>query len=102
MKWGEYSSEVQLILKKSENNKSSALPPRLTYVPRANGLPVSLSEHGTSSTGTQDDTKNISISQSSDFDDMQGGLERNRDTRKSLTFSGFHGGITEGSSEVSF
>lgn len=102
MKWGEYSSEVQLILRKSENNKTNALPSRLTYVPRANGLPVSLSEHGTSSTGIQEDTKNISISQSSDFDDMQGGLERNRDTRKSLTFSGFHGGITEGNSEVSF
>ncbi|XP_011142306.1 ras association domain-containing protein 8 [Harpegnathos saltator] len=99
MKWGEYSSEVQLILRKSEN-KSNALPSRLTYVPRANGLPVSLSEHGTSSTGIQNDTKNMPISQSSDFDDTQGGLERNRDTRKSLTFSGFHGAITEGNSEI--
>ncbi|XP_036151182.1 ras association domain-containing protein 8-like [Monomorium pharaonis] len=104
MKWGEYSSEVQLILRRStpENNKTNALPSRLTYASRANGLPISLSEHGTSSTATmQDDSKNISTTQSLDFaDDMQGGLERNRDTRKSLTFSAFHGGITEGSTEI--
>lgn len=102
MKWGEYSSEVQLILRRStsENNKTSALPSRLTYASRTNGLPISLSEHGTGTTTVQDDTKNISTTQSSDFDDMQGGLERNRDTRKSLTFSGFHGDITEGNTEV--
>lgn len=101
MKWGEYSSEVQLILRRStsENNKTSALPSRLTYASRASGLPISLPEHGTGTTSVQDDTKNISTSQSSDFDDMQGGLERNRDTRKSLTFSGFHGD-TEGSTEI--
>jgi len=102
MKWGEYSSEVQLILRRStsENNKTNALSSRLTYASRANGLPISLPEHGTSTAGIQDDNKNVST-QSSDFDDTQGGLERNRDTRKSLTFSGFHGGITEGSTEVS-
>ncbi|KAL6422538.1 hypothetical protein ACFW04_010649 [Cataglyphis niger] len=101
MKWGEYSSEVQLILRRStsENNKTNALPSRLTYASRTNGLPISLSEHGTGTTTVQDDTKNISTTQSSDFDDMQGGLERNRDTRKSLTFSGFHGDITEGNTE---
>jgi len=103
MKWGEYSSEVQLILRRStsENNKTNALPSRLTYASRANGLPISLPEHGTNTAGMQDDSKNVSTTQSSDFDDTQGGLERNRDTRKSLTFSGFHGGITEGSTEVS-
>jgi len=102
MKWGEYSSEVQLILRRStsENNKTNALPSR-TYASRINGLPISLPEHGTSTAGTQDDNKNVSTTQSSDFDDTPGGLERNRDTRKSLTFSGFHGGITEGSTEVS-
>lgn len=102
MKWGEYSSEVQLILRRStsENNKTSALPSRLTYASRANGLPISLPEHGTGTTTVQDDTKNILTTQSSDFDDIQGGLERNRDTRKSLTFSGFHGDITEGNTEV--
>lgn len=101
MKWGEYSSEVQLILRRStpENNKTSALPSR--YAPRANGLPVSLPEHGTSATSVPDDAKSISSPQSSDFDDTQGGFERNRDTRKSLTFSGFHGGITESGTEVS-
>lgn len=101
MKWGEYSSEVQLILRRStsENNKTNALPSRLTYASRtSSGLPISLPEHGTG-TSVQDDTKNISTTQSSDFDDIQGGLERNRDTRKSLTFSGFHGD-TEGSTEV--
>lgn len=103
MKWGEYSSEVQLILRRSstlENNKTSALPSRLTHTPRVNGLPVSI-EHSTGTTTLQDDIKNISYTQSSDFDDIPGGLERNRDTRKSLTFSGLHGGITEGSTEAS-
>ena len=56
---------------------------------------------GTGTASIQDESKNVSTMQSSDFDDTQGGLERNRDTRKSLTFSGFHGSITEGSTEVS-
>ncbi|XP_012225428.1 ras association domain-containing protein 8 [Linepithema humile] len=99
MKWGEYSSEVQLILRRSENNKTCALPSRLTHTSRVNALPVSI-EHSTGTTTLQDDIKNISYTQSSDFDDMPGGLERNRDTRKSLTFSGLHGGITEGSTEI--
>lgn len=102
MKWGEYASEVQLILRRStpENNKTNALPSR-AHTSRTNGLPVSLSEQGTGNNNTQDDNKNMSGSQSSEFDEVQGGLERNRDTRKSLTFSGFHGGITEGGTEVS-
>lgn len=100
MKWGEYSSEVQLILRRSTSeNKTSALSSRLTHTPRVNGLPVSI-KHSTDAT-LQDDIKNISYTQNSDFDDMLSGLDRNRDTRKSLTFSGLHGGITEGSTEVS-
>ncbi|XP_020280431.1 ras association domain-containing protein 8 isoform X2 [Pseudomyrmex gracilis] len=101
MKWGEYASEVQLILRRStpENNKTNALPSR-AHTSRTNGLPVSLSEQGTGNNNTQDDNKNMSGSQSSEFDEVQGGLERNRDTRKSLTFSGFHGGITEGGTEI--
>jgi Ras association domain-containing protein 7/8 len=101
MKWGEYSSEVQLILRRStseNNNKTTALSnTRLTYASRTNGLPGS--EHGTG-TDVQDGIKNIPATQNMDFDDTQGGLERNKDTRKSLTFSGFHGTITEGSTEV--
>lgn len=102
MKWGEYSSEVQLILRRStpDNNKTNALSSR-TYALRSNGLPISLPEHGTGTAGMQDDSKNVTSMQSSDFDDTSGGLERNRDTRKSLTFSGFHGSITESSTEVS-
>ncbi|KAG5311948.1 RASF8 protein, partial [Pseudoatta argentina] len=101
MKWGEYSSEVQLILRRSTpENKTNALSSRLTYSSRTNGLPISLPEHGTGTAGIQDESKNVSITQNSDFDDIQGGLERNRDTRKSLTFSGFHGSITEGSTEI--
>lgn len=102
MKWGEYSSEVQLILRRStseNNNKTTALNTRLTYGSRTNGLPVSLSEHVTG-TDVQDGTKSVPATQNLSFDDVQGGLERNRDTRKSLTFGGFHGGITEGSTEV--
>ncbi|KAH0946770.1 hypothetical protein HN011_011742 [Eciton burchellii] len=101
MKWGEYSSEVQLILRRStseNNNKTTALSnTRLTYASRTNGLPGS--EHGTG-TDVQDGIKNIPATQNMDFDDTQGGLERNKDTRKSLTFSGFHGTITEGSTEI--
>lgn len=48
----------------------------------------------------QEDSKTAPTILNSDFDDLQGGLERNRDTRKSLTFGGFQGNLTENNADV--
>ncbi|KAG7210400.1 hypothetical protein KM043_011932 [Ampulex compressa] len=101
MKWGEYSSEVQLILRRStpEGNKpQSSLGSRLPHASRANGVATSLPEHNTNN--TQDDTKTTSTVSSFDFDELQGCLDRNRDTRKSLTFAGLHGSVTENNTDI--
>lgn len=98
MKWGEYSSEVQLILRRStpENNKaSSSLGTRLNHGTRSNGVMSSASEHNSA----QDDAKNTTTP-NSEFDDLQGCLDRNRDIRKSLTFGGLHGHVMENNTEV--
>lgn len=102
MKWGEYSSEVQLILRRStaENNKaSSSLGTRLTHSARSNGIISSASENVTTSNSGQGDAKNTTTS-SSEFDDLQGCLDRNRDIRMSLTFGGLHGNVIENNTEV--
>ncbi|OAD55318.1 Ras association domain-containing protein 8 [Eufriesea mexicana] len=99
MKWGEYSSEVQLILRRStpENNKaSSSLGTRINHGTRSNGMMSSTSDHITTNSG-QDDAKNITSN--SEFDDLQGCLDRNRDIRKSLTFGGLHGSVMENNTE---
>lgn len=101
VKWGEYSSEVQLILRRStpENNKaSSSLGTRLNHGTRSNGIMSPTTEHITSNNG-QDDTKNTVIA-NSEFDDLQGCLDRNRDIRKSLTFGGLHGHVMENNTEI--
>lgn len=105
MKWGEYSSEVQLILRRStpENSKTlSSLGSRLTHGPRSNGIVNSASEHATITNSGQDDTKGITTVPNTEFDDIQGCLDRNRDTRKSLTFGGLHGNVMENNTEVTF
>ena len=90
MKWGEYASEVQLILRRSspEGNKTRNL------------LGVDVSQ----GTGTSDPSHNESkLSPTvtpSEFEGIQphAVLERNRDIRKSLTFSGggsLHGTVTQ-------
>ncbi|XP_066580938.1 ras association domain-containing protein 8 [Prorops nasuta] len=104
MKWGEYSSEVQLILRRSssDNNKSAnVVSNRLSYGTKINGIPGLLSEHTTVNNSTQEHTesKNVSSAFNTYFDDMQLGFERNRTMRKSLTYSGFHGVISENNSE---
>ncbi|XP_029038449.1 ras association domain-containing protein 8 isoform X1 [Osmia bicornis bicornis] len=102
MKWGEYSSEVQLILRRStaENNKaSSSLGTRLTHSARSNGIISSASENVATSNSGQDDAKNTTTS-SSEFDDLQGCLDRNRDIRMSLTFGGLHGNVIENNTEI--
>ncbi|XP_076292937.1 ras association domain-containing protein 8 [Lasioglossum baleicum] len=103
MKWGEYSSEVQLILRRSapDSNKAlSSLGTRLNHGPRSNGVVSSTSEHSAISPSGQDDTKNTTTTLNSEFDDFQGCLDRNRDTRKSLTFGGLHGNMMENNTEI--
>ena len=103
MKWGEYSSEVQLILRRStpEGNKvPGSLGSRLNHGPRSNGIVGSGSDHATTVSSGQDDTKSTTTAQSSEFDDLQGCLDRNRDTRKSLTFGGLHGNVTENNTDI--
>ena len=103
MKWGEYSSEVQLILRRStpEGNKvPSSLGSRLNHGPRSNGIVGSGLDHATTVSSGQDDTKSTMTAQSSEFDDLQGCLDRNRDTRKSLTFGGLHGNVMENNTDI--
>ena len=103
MKWGEYSSEVQLILRRStpEGNKvPSSLGSRLNHGPRSNGIVSSGLDHATTVSSGQDDTKSTTTAQSSEFDDLQGCLDRNRDTRKSLTFGGLHGNVMENNTDI--
>lgn len=100
MKWGEYASEVQLILRKSnpDGNKNTSPNPRFTQTNRVNGMQNPLAEHSLNNSFLE----NVKGSPTmvSEFDDGQGGLERNRDIRKSLTFSGLHGNMSEISPEV--
>ena len=101
MKWGEYASEVQLILRKSilEGNKNIASAnPRSVHSNRANGMQNPLAEH--SLNNSLHDSVKGTPTIGADFDDIQSGLERNRDIRKSLTFSGLHGNMSENSPEV--
>lgn len=103
MKWGEYASEVQLILKKSnpEGNKSAGPSnSRSIYSNRANGMQNPLAEHSLNSSLSESMKGSPTIG--SDFEDVHSGLERNRDIRKSLTFSGLHGNMSDLSPEVSF
>ncbi|XP_051161149.1 ras association domain-containing protein 8 [Leptopilina boulardi] len=100
MKWGEYASEVQLILKRStpESNKTPGPSgTRLVHGSRPSGLPSSL---GDQSLNPYEDAKCSPTNPIQEFDDVQDGLERNRDIRKSLTFSGLHGNTSENTSEV--
>ncbi len=101
MKWGEYASEVQLILQKSnpDGNKNITSPnPRFTQTNRINGMQNPLADHSLNNTFLENIKGSPSIA--SEFDEIQGGLDRNRDIRKSLTFSGLHGNMSEISPEV--
>lgn len=101
MKWGEYSSEVQLILRRSaDNNKSSGSSvSRTTHGTRLNGTSNTSSEVGTAN-NVSEEAKTISAISNTDFDDSQNVLERNRDTRKSSTFCGFQGNLTESNTDI--
>ncbi|XP_014211277.1 ras association domain-containing protein 8 [Copidosoma floridanum] len=101
MKWGEYASEVQLILRKStpEGNKNTASAnPRPVHTNRANGIQNPLAEHSLNNSFY--DSVKGSPTIGSDFDDIQSSLERNHDIRKSLTFSGLHGNMSDISPEI--
>ncbi|XP_043500394.1 ras association domain-containing protein 8 isoform X1 [Polistes fuscatus] len=102
LKWGEYSSEVQLILRRStDNNKNpGSSASRITHGTRINGTSNMSSEVGAMN-NVQEDSKSTPTILNSDFDELQqGGLDRNRDTRKSLTFGGFQGNLTENNADV--
>ncbi|KAK2584835.1 hypothetical protein KPH14_007147 [Odynerus spinipes] len=101
LKWGEYSSEVQLILRRStDNNKSpGSSASRVTHGTRINGTSSMSSEFGAMN-NIPEDSKTSTTILNTDFDDSQGGLERNRDTRKSSTFCGFQGTLTESNMDI--
>lgn len=113
MKWGEYSSEVQLILRKSfpEGNKAQgSAGSRSTQRSNTNGLPSTQSEGtyykdgkypGPAAQEWQDFTRNPMVSASPENDEPKG-MERNRDIRTSLTFGGLCSTVQENTSEVRF
>ncbi|XP_035722329.1 uncharacterized protein LOC118441700 isoform X4 [Vespa mandarinia] len=72
---------------------------RITHGTRINGTTNMSSEVGATN-NVQEDSKTTPTILNSDFDDLQGGLERNRDTRKSLTFGGFQGNLTENNADI--
>ena len=97
MKWGEYASEVQLILRKtSSEGKISSNNTRSPYMNQANGMQNPLADYGLNNSLLENVKGSPKIS--SDFEDC--GLDRNRDIRKSLTFSGLHGNTSDMSPEV--
>ncbi|XP_014226989.1 ras association domain-containing protein 8 isoform X2 [Trichogramma pretiosum] len=102
MKWGEYAPEVQLVLRKStpDGNKSNVpTNSRGMHANRPNGMQNPLADHCLS-TNFHDNVKG-SPTIGSDYDEGQSsGLERNRDIRKSLTFSGHHGNLNDCSPEI--
>lgn len=97
MKWGEYASEVQLILRKStpESNKNiaSSANQRSLHTNRTNGMQNPLADHSLNNSFY--DSVKGSPTIGSDFDEIQGSFERNRDIRKSLTFSGLYGNTSD-------
>lgn len=107
MKWGEYASEVQLILRKSnpEGNKfpvTNNTRPVYTSNARPNGMHNPLADYGMTNNIQDHTAKGNVVTSPSEAEDVQSGFERNRDIRKSLTFSGLHGNISDMSSEVCF
>lgn len=100
MKWGEYSSEVQLILRKSpESNKLTApSSSRSLHGNRLNSASDSPTENIGNNNIYEENTKGSTIPVL-DMDEVQA-LDRNRDTRKSLTFGGLHGNVPEHSEVI--
>ena len=101
MKWGEYASEVQLILRKSSpdgNKNAASANSRSVHTNRANGMQNPLAEHSLNNSLHENVKDSPTVG--TEFDDVQSGLERNRDIRKSLTFSGLHGNMSEMGPEV--
>ncbi|KAJ8688482.1 hypothetical protein QAD02_024277 [Eretmocerus hayati] len=101
MKWGEYASEVQLILQKSVSEGNRAVPPtnsRQLHTNRINGVQNPLAEHALNSNSHENFKGGPIVS--TDVEDAQGGLDRNRDIRKSLTYGGFHANTVDMSPDV--
>lgn len=97
MKWGEYSSEVQLILQRSASDSNKT--------PGSSGLRASHSSRRNNSLPAQseknsDDLRSGSAVSNSEQENSHGGLERNRDSRKSLTYGSIHGTVMDTNSDV--
>lgn len=102
MKWGEYSSEVQLILRKSQPESNKVLAPtssRFVHGNRLNSSSNSPVEHLGNNNVYDEAPKCTSTIPVLDMDDMQI-LDRNRDIRKSLTYGTLHGNIAENSEVI--
>lgn len=95
MKWGEYASDVQLILRRSNSDGKQIQPTRTFGNSRNNGMPGSTFDSLTNNR-THDNSQNGSNTTSESHDSPEV-LKRNRDIRKSLTFSGLHGTISDNS-----
>lgn len=90
IKWGEYASEVQFILRRSSppGNKTQNSPEvETTHGTRLSGMSANSTQSSTAS-HMHDDTK--STVPIVNVDVGQGIQERNSDVRKSLTFNGLH------------
>ncbi|XP_063975671.1 ras association domain-containing protein 8 isoform X1 [Diachasmimorpha longicaudata] len=104
MKWGEYSSDVQLILRRSstdgtKNQNQSSVNSRSPHGTRANGMQGNQFDPLVINRG-HDNGRNSTTNSTSDCNESPEVLKRNRDIRKSLTFSGLHGTSSEGNTEV--
>ncbi|KAF7994545.1 hypothetical protein HCN44_004017 [Aphidius gifuensis] len=100
MKWGEYASDVQLILRRSNteqiNNKNQIISNTRNIHGNSpsNGAIQGGSMLEQCAINKGNDNNNINKNSTSDYKHQTESpklLERNRDIRKSLTFSGLHG-----------
>ncbi|XP_074101845.1 ras association domain-containing protein 8 isoform X4 [Cotesia typhae] len=102
MKYGEYAPDVQLILRKSNSDVNKNQPNVLNKT-RANGALNSAADqfvnnrsHDSGSNSNNNNNNNSNNGHStSESNESPEVLKRNRDIRKSLTFSGLHGTVSD-------
>ncbi|XP_074101842.1 ras association domain-containing protein 8 isoform X1 [Cotesia typhae] len=107
MKYGEYAPDVQLILRKSNSDVNKNQPNVLNKT-RANGALNSAADqfvnnrsHDSGSNSNNNNNNNSNNGHStSESNESPEVLKRNRDIRKSLTFSGLHGTVSDHSEQV--
>lgn len=107
MKYGEYAPDVQLILRKSNSDVNKNQPNVLNRT-RANGALNSAADqfvnnrsHDSGSNSNNNNNNSNNGHSTSESNESPEVLKRNRDIRKSLTFSGLHGTVSD-HSEVHF